>query len=151
MKKILNLFPLLIAALVLTLNITACNSLETDGNYIALPSTNAGNASQMDIDKLVDDGTDPDENIIPFKLTPADGWEVHPGETIMIQAWFWDETRLAYVEVTHSQECRFDSSQFGKSVNGNDPALSNGQEICVSAEYNGWAAQTTGRFVDSQN
>ena len=146
MKKYFNLCSLLAATIALTINFTACNSLEPEDNYPSTSSTKGRYHSAEIIAEPLDDGTNPEENVLTFKITPEDGWEVHPGEIILFQAWLINETTGEYVEVTNSSDCKFYSAQFGKSVNGDDPSLTNGQEITIRAVYKGWGAQTTGTF-----
>lgn len=146
MKTTFNFHSLLVALFVLTLNATACNNFELENNYPEKNDRDFPNSSSSVMDEPLEDGTAPEENIITFKITPEDGWEIRPGEILLFQAWLWDEEKETYIEVTNSPDCKFHSAHFGKSVDGNDPSLTNGQEITIRAIYNGISAQTTGTF-----
>ena len=145
--KNFNLISLLAAATILTLNLMACSSLDPHEDLI-FEQNPTSHTTVLHMDDPLEDGTNPEENVLMFKITPEDGWEVHPGEIILFQAWFLNESTGIYVEVTNSPDCNFYSAQFGKSVNGDDPSLTNGQEITISAIYkNKTYACSTGKYI----
>lgn len=145
--KHFSLFSLLAAATIITLNLMACNSLDSERDLFTEQNP-THNTSVLHMDDPLEELVGPENNIVPFKITPEDGWEVHPGEIILFQAWFLNESTGIYVEVTNSPDCNFYSAQFGKSVNGDDPSLTNGQEITISAVYkNKTYACSTGKYI----
>lgn len=145
--KYFNLISLLAATITLTLNFTACNSLDPGNDLIFEPNP-VNHSSVLHMDDPIEETGAPEDNAVTFKITPGDGWEIHAGEIILFQAWLWDETTGDYVEVTNSPDCNFNSAQFGKSVNGDDPSLTNGQEITVCATYkNKVFASSTGKYI----
>lgn len=96
----------------------------------------------------------PDGDAEQMIIYPQSGWTVSPGEIIMFKALLLDESTGKYVDITNNEKCHFNfSGGSGKCIDGNDPSLVNGQEITVSAVWNGpstYSARSTGTFVDNR-
>ena len=96
----------------------------------------------------------PDGDAEQMIIFPQSGWTVSPGEVIIFKALLLDEATGKYVDVTNNEKCKFNfSGGSGKSIDGNDPSLVNGQEITVSATWEGatpYSACSTGTFVDTR-
>ena len=126
----------------------ACNSLDIESGEEAVGIRSGAKWTPTPDDGTQYEAADPEGDVIEFRIVPDDGWVVGPGETIVFAAWLWDAGKGRYVDVTGDTHCKFDMSHFGKCVNGDDPSLANGQQITISAIYNGVKyASSTGTFV----
>ena len=145
MKRNLLLIVAMIATVIgLT---TACNNFDSDMEDAYILQQNPRAVPQQDL-LLEADNLFPDGDVIPFLVYPRDGWTVSEGEVVLFKALLLDAATGKYVDVTSDPKCHFDASYgSGKSVNGSDPSLRDGQQITVRVTYESqWYSESTGTF-----
>jgi len=134
---------------------TDLNPTSDDDLYTTIPQSSPATALQhQGIDDFTANTLFPDGDAEQLIIYPQTGWTVSPGEVIFFKAMLLDESTGKYVDVTNNDKCQFNFSYgSGKCIDGNDPSLVNGQQITVSAVWNGpstFSASSTGIFIDNR-